>query len=196
MTCLRLNNNSLSSHLSQIKEDQTFIIILERCLRHICLDSTCSHYLQRGRLKEASAVARTVSLLHVSLVPLLSVSSTCRRETLCTASSRRTLCGPWRASTLTSTTGFRLPIVCPGTGCWTPLQWVLSGTNYCYNEGCWHLHLIEIGVMLGWSHSYLRIHHVIAEIKHLICCLFFSIHLAQWPYHWLHLLEWNLKPCQ
>lgn len=171
----RPNIHHVNSHLLILTKAKSFMIILKRYWHPIHLYSTCPHYFQRGRIDEVLAVAITVSLFHVSLVPLLSVSSTCRRRTLCTAGWKRTLCGPWRASTHTSTTGFGLPRVCPGTGCWAPLQWVLlcvlTGTNYHYNDGCWSLQLIEIVVRLRWSHPCLRMHHIITETEYHMCCL-------------------------
>lgn len=71
----------------------------------------------------------------MSLVPLLSIFSTCRRRTRCTQSWRRTRCGPWRSSTLTSTTGFMFPGLCPGTGCWAPSRWVLLLLPCCHSLG-------------------------------------------------------------
>lgn len=92
------------------------------------ITTACSrpHFHKTKNRISASGAVRSFCGSHVPLLPLLSPSSTSRRRTLSTASWRRTQCGPWRTSTPTSTTGSRLPGVCPGTGCLEPSRWGLG----------------------------------------------------------------------
>lgn len=99
-----------------------------KCLNNFRYFRIETHFYHRSLVSLSSLHSGDPLTLALPLMclPLLSMSrSTCRRRALCTASWRRTRCGPWRASTPTSTTGFVLPGVCPGTGCWAPSRWAL-----------------------------------------------------------------------